>query len=100
VAGRLCQVCLPNAERRPGTNKGRFSGGEITGGRTPEAPPGLAWQMRFRNLSFEGEPENQPRRESAELGRRFGLTFAQPFHHIGLKAPTLDRYMANHAGDI
>jgi len=56
--------------------------------------------MRFRNLSPESEPENQPRREGAELGRRFGLTFAQPFHHIGLKAPTLDRYMANHAGDI
>ncbi len=36
-------------------------------------------------------------REDAELGRRYGVEFAEPFHYIGPKESMLDDYIARHA---
>ena len=36
-------------------------------------------------------------REDAELGRRYGLAYAEPFHYIGPKPSMLDDYIKQHA---
>jgi LmbE family N-acetylglucosaminyl deacetylase len=36
-------------------------------------------------------------REDAELGRRYGLSYAEPFHYIGPKPSMLDDYIKQHA---
>jgi len=36
-------------------------------------------------------------REDAELGRRYGLQYAEPFHYIGPKPSMLDDYIKQHA---
>lgn len=36
-------------------------------------------------------------REDAELGRRYGLPYAEPYHYIGPKPSTLDDYIKRHA---
>ena len=36
-------------------------------------------------------------KEDADLGRRYGLGFAEPFHYIGPKPSMLDDYIKNNA---
>ena len=38
--------------------------------------------------------------EDAELGKKHGLAFAEPFHYIGPKESMLERYVAEHAEDL